>query len=360
MSSATILRMYRIQDYKGNTEGKIHFMTNMVEVNSLRKSFKTNDGKTIVAVDNVDLSISKGEIFSLLGPNGAGKTTTISMISGLVEPDSGDAIIGGHSVTKSPIDAKKLMGYIPQEIALYQRLTARQNLEFFGQMYGMGGNELKSRIDEILAFVDLTDRQDDRVDEFSGGMKRRVNIAAGLLHKPQLVYMDEPTVGIDPQNRRRILDMVFQLRDEYDMTVLYTTHLMEEAQELSDRVGIIDHGQIIAVGTQGELTQQVGEEDRLIFQVGDVDVDDNLLQQIQSQVDAVGSATYTAAAPVKPDQPATHATITVTAARGRAAMPQIIRILNDANIDIRSVEVREPDLEAVFLHLTGRELRDAS
>lgn len=333
-------------------------MTTMVEVNNLRKSFKTADGKHITAVDGVSLTIEKGEIFSLLGPNGAGKTTTISMISGLVSPDEGDAVIGGYSITKQGLQAKRLMGYIPQEIALYPRLTARKNLEFFGQMYGMSGKDLSTRIDEVLTFVDLTDRQNDRVDEFSGGMKRRVNIAAGLLHKPELVYMDEPTVGIDPQNRRRILDMVFQLRDEYDMTVLYTTHLMEEAQELSDRVGIIDHGSIIAVGTQGQLTQQVGEEDRLIFSVSNTGVDDAILESLKTDIGNVSSALFSAAA-TNAEGIKTAANITVLALRGRKAMPQIIRILNEADIDITSVEVREPDLEAVFLHLTGRELRDA-
>ena len=333
-------------------------MSYMVEVSNLKKSFKTSDGKRITAVDGVSLAINKGEIFSLLGPNGAGKTTTISMISGLISPDEGDAVIGGYSIIKQSLQAKRLMGYIPQEIALYPRLTARRNLEFFGQMYGMGGKDLTMRIDEVLEFVDLTDRQNDKVDEFSGGMKRRVNIAAGLLHKPQLVYMDEPTVGIDPQNRRRILDMVFQLRDEYGMTVLYTTHLMEEAQELSDRVGIIDHGSIIAIGTQGQLTQQVGEEDRLIFSVSHTEVDDNILASLQQQVDNVTSAIYSPAT-ITPEGEKVSANITVLALRGRKAMPHIIRILNEANIDITSVEVHDPDLEAVFLQLTGRELRDA-
>ena len=329
-------------------------MKAMVEVSGLTKTYKRPDGTAIEAVKSVDFSIHKGEIFSLLGPNGAGKTTTISMISGLIAPTTGDAIVGGHSIQQEPIAAKRLMGYIPQEIALYDRLSARQNLQFFGQMYGLTGKELGKRIDEVLAFVDLTDRQHDRINTFSGGMKRRVNIAAGLLHRPQLVYMDEPTVGIDPQNRRRILDMVFEMRDKYEMTVLYTTHLMEEAQELSDRVGIIDHGEIIALGTQGELTQQVGEEDRLLFSINQPTLDADLLRKIESEVDTVTRALCDDATDDKPS-----ATLTVFAKRGRRAMPQIIRVLNDADIDIVSVEVREPDLEAVFLHLTGRALRDA-
>ncbi|MDQ7024754.1 MAG: ABC transporter ATP-binding protein [Anaerolineae bacterium] len=328
-------------------------MTVMVEVSGLTKTYKRSDGTAIEAVKGVNFSIAKGEIFSLLGPNGAGKTTTISMISGLVAPTAGDATIGGHSIKQAPIEAKRLMGYIPQEIALYERLSARQNLQFFGQMYSLSGKELGKRIDDVLEFVDLADRQKDPINTFSGGMKRRVNIAVGLLHRPQLVYMDEPTVGIDPQNRRRILDMVFELRDKYEMTVLYTTHLMEEAQELSDRVGIIDHGEIIAMGTQGELTQQVGEEDRLLFAINQPTLDETLLRKIENEVETVTRAFCDEATGDK-----SSANVTVFAKRGRRAMPQIIRVLNDADIDIGSVEVHEPDLEAVFLHLTGRALRD--
>lgn len=328
----------------------------MVQATGLRKVYKRSEGGEIEAVKGIDLTIHKGEIFSLLGPNGAGKTTTISMISGLVEPTEGDALISGHSIRKHPIAAKQLMGIVPQEIALYPRLSARRNLEFFGQMYGMSGKELSNRVDEVLGFVDLTDRQHDRVDTFSGGMKRRVNIAAGLLHKPQLVYMDEPTVGIDPQNRRRILDMVYQLRDEYGMTVLYTTHYMEEAQELSDRVGIIDHGQIIALGTQDELTQQVGEEDRLVFSLGHEPVTDALLQELQ-QVEGVKRALQKVPEGVTNGDVQT-VTLTVFVEDARTAMPALIRLLNEASIEISALEVREPDLEALFLHLTGRALRD--
>jgi len=266
-------------------------MSNLVEVHGLVKTFKRRDGTEVKAVKGINLNIEQGEVFSLLGPNGAGKTTTISMISGLLEPTQGDATIGGFSITKQPMQAKKLLGVVPQEIALYPTLTARQNLDFFGKMAGLGGRELAKSVDEVLDFINLKDRQNDRVDTFSGGMKRRVNIGVGLLHKPQLVYMDEPTVGIDPQSRRRILDTVIQLRDEYKMTVLYTTHLMEEAQELSNRVGIIDHGEIIALGTVGELIQQVGEEDRLIFSVGEQPIDNDLLTQFKI-VPGITNVTY--------------------------------------------------------------------
>lgn len=358
-------------------------MEAIVEARGLKKTFKTSDGNTIQAVKGVDLDIHRGEIFSLLGPNGAGKTTTISMISGLIDPTEGDAHIGGYSITRQPMEAKRLMGVVPQEIALYPSLTARQNLEFFGRMYGLGGAELGKRIDEVLEFIELSDRQKDRVENFSGGMKRRVNIGVGLLHRPQLVYMDEPTVGIDPQSRRRVLDTVLRLRDEYDMTVLYTTHLMEEAQELSDRVGIIDHGEIIALGTQEELTQQVGQEDRLIFSTGEQVVENDALRHLENEIPNVSSATFEMVDLIGPNgsngeaeaegiterrgtgsfaaiRPgvAQEGVITVMAMNGRKVLSQVINALEAHDIEIFSIEIREPDLEAVFLNLTGRALRD--
>ena len=334
-------------------------MQTMVETRNLRKTYRRADGSSLEAVKGVDLQIHQGEIFSLLGPNGAGKTTTISMISGLVAPTEGDAMIGGYSITKQPMAAKRLIGFVPQEIALYPELSARQNLFFFGRMYGLGGKALSQRVDELLEFIDLADRQNDRIDTFSGGMKRRVNIAAGLLHNPRLIYMDEPTVGIDPQSRRRILDTVKLLRDEHGMTVLYTTHLMEEAQELSDRVGIMDHGEIIAMGTQAELTQQVGEDDRLEITSGDQEIGPLLIERIQQETAGVTRILYS-----PPEQfgdqsnESTPARLTIFAKRGRTALPLIIQTLAAAGVDIQSVHVREPDLEAVFLALTGRALRD--
>ncbi len=329
---------------------------NLVAVRGLEKTFKRKDGTPVRAVRGVDLDIRKGEIFSLLGPNGAGKTTTISMISGLLKPSQGDASIGGHSITQDPMAAKALIGVVPQEIALYPKLTARQNLRFFGQMYGMSGAALESRIDEVLEFIDLKDRQNDVVDTFSGGMKRRVNIGVGLLHKPQLVYMDEPTVGVDPQSRRRILDTVRSLRDEYGMTVLYTTHLMEESQELSDRIGIIDHGQIIAIGSLTELMAQVGEEDRLQLTLSADDAPQALIDAMKSRVQGV---TQVIVEPRTDDDVLKgEVTLTVLAKRGRQALPDVIGIANEMGLDVLSVQVREPDLESLFLLLTGRDLRE--
>lgn len=324
----------------------------MIETHDLAKTYKSADGEEVQAVKGIDLAVRKGEIFGLLGPNGAGKTTTISMISGLVEPTRGDAKIGGYSIIEQPLEAKKLMGVVPQEIALYNSLTGRQNLEFFGKMYGLRGSTLKERVDEVLEFVGLADRQKDKVENYSGGMKRRLNVGVGLLHKPELVYMDEPTVGIDPQSRRRILDTVKELRDERGMTVLYTTHLMEEAQELSDRVGIIDHGEIIALGTQDDLIQRVGEEDTLILKVSGGEFDGEMPNRLQREVAGLTQVL------VEQDEVDTGAVITISAKRGRRALPDVIQLTEAAGIDVLSVEVREPDLEAVFLHLTGRALRD--
>lgn len=330
----------------------------MVETKDLAKTFRNAQGAQVQAVKGIDLQVRKGEIFSLLGPNGAGKTTTISMISGLLEPTRGDAFIGGYSITRQPLEAKRLLGVVPQEIALYPTLSARQNLEFFGRMYGIRGKDLTDRVDAMLEFVELTDRQSDAIETYSGGMKRRVNIAAGLLHNPQVVYMDEPTVGIDPQSRRRILDTVKLLRDERHVTVLYTTHLMEEAQELSDRVGIIDHGEIIALGTPGDLIQQVGEQDRLIFKVGQATVGTEILDHIRTSVDGVTRVVFDPPGEEGESKTNPSGLLVVSAMRGRKALPSIVRLAEEAGIEIESVEVREPDLEAVFLQLTGRELRD--
>jgi ABC-2 type transport system ATP-binding protein len=330
----------------------------MVETKDLAKTFGNAQHGEVRAVKGIDLQIQNGEIFSLLGPNGAGKTTTISMISGLIEPTRGDAFIGGYSITRQPLQAKRLLGVVPQEIALYPTLSARQNLEFFGRMYGMGGKDLVQRIDGMLDFVELSDRQSDRIETYSGGMKRRVNIAAGLLHDPQVVYMDEPTVGIDPQSRRRILDTVKLLRDQRGMTVLYTTHLMEEAQELSNRVGIIDHGEIIALGTPGDLIQQVGEQDRLVFKVGQAVVSNEILERIRTSIEGVTQAIFDPPGEEGEDKSNTSGLLVVNATRGRKALPFVLHLAEQAGIEIESVEVREPDLEAVFLHLTGRALRD--
>ena len=314
-------------------------MAVILQAQHLVKSFHSN-----IAVNDVSFEIHSGEIFSLLGPNGAGKTTTISMLSTLLKPTSGDAFIGGHSVTSDPMAVRQLIGLVPQEIALYEDLAAFENLLFFGRMYGMSGNNLKTRAHEILEQVGLDERAKDRVKTFSGGMKRRLNIGIGLLHRPQLIFMDEPTVGIDPQSRRRILDSVKELNKQ-GLTVLYTTHYMEEAQELSNRVGIIDHGQLIACGTQKELTQLVGENDTLRLHLNE-ETDPANLTMALSEVTGVIQATTT-----------DHQIILITP-EAEEILPQVISSATALNIKIRSIDIQEPNLEAVFLHITGRALRD--
>jgi linearmycin/streptolysin S transport system ATP-binding protein len=314
-------------------------MAPILEAHHLLKNFGD-----ITAVNGISFSIDQGEIFSLLGPNGAGKTTTISMLSCLISPTEGDALIAGHSIVKEPLGVKRLIGIVPQEIALYDALSARENLVFWGRMYGMGGVALRQRVDQALGQIGLVDKADQRVSTYSGGMKRRVNIAVGLLHHPQVIYMDEPTVGIDPQSRRNILDAVKELNQQ-GMTVLYTTHYMEEAQELSDRVGIIDHGELIAMGTQKELTQMVGEYDVLRLHLVEDQPAGPLADELCGLPDVVRCSA------------ADHEVVLVVPEAETALAPVITRA-NELGYKVRSVDMQEPNLEAVFLHLTGRALRD--
>jgi ABC-2 type transport system ATP-binding protein len=314
-------------------------MPSILEVQNLAKSYGD-----FTAVKGVSFDIREGEIFSLLGPNGAGKTTTISMLSTLYTPTSGDATIGGHSITKESLAVKQVIGVVPQEIALYEDLTARENLIFWGQMYGLGGRSLNSRVDEVLEQIDLVDKAKNRVKTYSGGMKRRVNIGVGLLHKPRLLFMDEPTVGIDPQSRRAILDTVKDLNKQ-GMTVLYTTHYMEEAQELSDRVGIIDHGELIALGTQEELTRQVGQTDTLILHIGENEDADALASSLKG-IDNVLEVN------------ASDHEVSIITPQAENILAAVVSKANERGIKIRSMDIREPNLEAVFLHLTGRALRE--
>lgn len=310
---------------------------NAIEVRNLRKSFGD-----FLAVQNASFNAKSGEVLSLLGPNGAGKSTTISMLSGLLAPTGGDASIMGHSVTKAPEAAKASLGVVPQDIALYPDLSARENLVFWGKMYGLRGAALKSRVDEVLEIIGLADRQKDHIGKFSGGMKRRVNIGAALLHKPEVIIMDEPTVGIDPQSRRHILDNVKELNQQ-GMTVLYTTHYMEEAAELSHHIAIMDKGRVIAYGTHDELIKMVGEQTRIDL-------------TLNAEAEKVLEAWRTVQGVAGID--ATDGKVTVLVDDSNRVLPRLFDAASKANVRITSVDIQEPNLETVFLHLTGRALRD--
>jgi ABC-2 type transport system ATP-binding protein len=310
---------------------------NAIEVKNLSKSFGD-----LQAVHDVNFQVNAGEILGLLGPNGAGKSTTISMLSGLLNPTGGDASIMGHSVTKEPAAAKASLGVVPQDIALYSDLSARENLVFWGKMYGLRGAALKSRVDEVLEVIGLADRQKDKVGKFSGGMKRRVNIGAALLHKPAVIIMDEPTVGIDPQSRRHILDNVKELNQQ-GMTVLYTTHYMEEAAELSHNIAIMDKGKLIAYGTYDELIKIVGEQTRI-----DITINTEAEKILPAWQKTEGVS----------EIDSTNGKVTALVDDSNRVLPRLFDTAAGMDIRITSVDINEPNLETVFLHLTGRALRD--
>ena len=314
-----------------------------VEVHGLRKSFGN-----LQAVRGIEFAAQAGEVLSLLGPNGAGKSTTIAMLSGLLQPDDGDACIEGHSIRNDAAAAKAALGVVPQDIALYPDLSARENLEFWGKMYGLRGPELRRRVDEVLSVIGLKDRQKDRVGKFSGGMKRRVNIGAALLHKPRVVIMDEPTVGIDPQSRRNILDNVKELNAQ-GMTVLYVTHYMEEAAELSHHIAIIDQGRVIAFGTHAELIAMVGQQTRVDLKLS---ADGGAVEAAWRAVPG-GSLVST-----REDAGGGPPTATVLCDDSNRVLPHLFEAAGRHGARITSVDIQEPNLEMVFLHLTGKALRD--
>ena len=320
-------------------------MTNAIEVKNLHKYFGD-----LKAVDDVSFEVQQGEIFSLLGPNGAGKTTTLSMLSSLLRPDGGDALILGHSIRKDAMGVKSVLGVVPQEIALYEDLSARENLTFWGKMYGLRGTALKSRVNEVLEVIGLTDRAKEYIKKYSGGMKRRVNIGIALLHKPQVIFMDEPTVGIDPQSRRSILDSVLKLKRE-GTTVLYTTHYMEEAQELSDHIAIMDQGKMITSGTHEELVQIVGAADRITVTINSAS---SRVMEAWKAVKGVKQVNTDACSePARGDS-----TLTILADDSNRVLPRLFETAALNAVRITSVAIQEPNLETVFLHLTGRALRD--
>jgi linearmycin/streptolysin S transport system ATP-binding protein len=290
----------------------------------------------------VSFTIGEGETYGLLGPNGAGKTTSISMIAGLLEGDAGEVRVSGEIISTRSTAGKSEIGLVPQDLAIYPDLTARENLAFFGRLYGMGGNDLTSRVDEVLDVVGLAGRSEGLVKEYSGGMKRRLNIGIGLLHKPQLLILDEPTVGVDPQSRNAILESVENLSDE-GMAVLYTTHYMEEAERLCDRVGIIDEGKIQAEGTRRELVSMVGQKDRVTISGGG---------DLTAAAEAVRAVAGVSEASSSDHQ------LHILTDDASSILPELLACVTDSGGTIGGVEVFEPNLEAVFLHLTGKALRD--
>lgn len=309
----------------------------VLKVDEITKSFGD-----IRAVGGVSFHIEPGETYGLLGPNGAGKTTSISIIAGLLEPDAGTVMVAGHPLTTRTTRPKMAVGLVPQELAIYPDLSARENLRFFGRLYELAGDQLTRRIDHVLAVVGLADRADDQAKEYSGGMKRRLNIAIGLLHEPALLILDEPTVGVDPQSRNAILESVEQLSSA-GMAVLYTTHYMEEAERLCDRVGIIDDGEIKAEGNRRELVALIGEKDRIVVETSGPT--DGVLNSIES-IGGVGGAT------------AADGRYDLLADDAASVLPAVFATMSSHQLTVTSLQVIEPDLEAVFLHLTGKALRD--
>ncbi|MEK5240035.1 ABC transporter ATP-binding protein [Paenibacillus sp. FSL L8-0470] len=295
-----------------------------------------------LTVDHVNLSIEEGEIFGLLGPNGAGKSTTISMICGLLKPDGGEIIIDGLSVAAAPLEVKKRIGLVPQELALYETMTAEENVRFFGKLYGLRGKLLKERVEEALEFTGLSDRTKDKPATFSGGMKRRLNIACAIMHRPKLIIMDEPTVGIDPQSRNHILESVKTL-NKLGSTIIYTSHYMEEVEAICDRVAIMDKGHVIACGTEKELREKVAHEEKIVIKA--VNISAALIKELSlhpriNRVKEVEQA------------------VELYLPSSQSELQDILFIFSKHEGVIVSLHIEEPDLETLFLSLTGRTLRD--
>jgi ABC-2 type transport system ATP-binding protein len=311
--------------------------TSILIVEDLWKSYAQTD-----AVRGLTFEISKGEFFGLLGPNGAGKTTAIGLLSGLIEPTRGHTSIAGVDLFSRPMEAKARIGLVPQSFALYPSLCARDNLIFFGRIYGLKGKRLKERMTRVLEIVELTDRANQTVATFSNGMKRRLNIAVGLLHEPEILILDEPTVGVDPQSRNAILESIHSL-NQSGVTVLYTTHHIEEAQHLCDRVAIIDQGKIIALDSPARLIRDLGKAN--IHMELNIPID----QKVLGQLEHIGVVR------VLDDQ---RRRIHVETNRMDEASREVLELMKTRDGLIKTLDISEPNLEAVFIHLTGRNLRD--
>ena len=309
----------------------------MIHVEHLRKQYGD-----LVAVDDVSFTAEEGRIFGLLGPNGAGKTTTIGCISGLLKPTSGRITVTGHDVVADAQEARRCLGIVPQELALYSDLSAAANLEFWGSAYGLRGAELRRRVAQVLELIGLADRARDHTATFSGGMKRRLNFGCGIVHSPRVLLLDEPTAGVDPQSRVRLLDLVRE-QARAGTTVIYTTHYMEEAQDLCHQIAIVDHGKLLALGTLDELRRMVGEQDLL---------------RLAGRFDAAAASRALAALDGVQVLTAEPDAMTITTAGASRKLPMIFAALTTAGADIQETTLTVPSLESLFIKLTGRELRE--
>lgn len=309
----------------------------LLKVENLQKNYGT-----VKAVDGITFEVKEGEVFGLLGPNGAGKSTTISMISTLIPPSAGVILFEGKNILEDPKAIQRKLGVVPQDIALYPTLSGYENLSFWGNMYGLNGAELKKRIDSVSEIIGLNGRLKDRVDKYSGGMKRRLNIGAALLHMPELLIMDEPTVGIDPQSRNHILDTVLELNRQ-GMTIIYTSHYMEEVEYLCNRICIMDAGKIIASGRKDELVELIS---------GKTDISLTLESSDQALMKTLGTIEGIESMEQQEDQ------IRIRCENADLILADIIARVAASGNHLRSVDVKKPNLETVFLHLTGKALRD--
>jgi ABC-2 type transport system ATP-binding protein len=308
----------------------------MIQAKNLLKKYSSQN-----AVNGLSLTVKKGEFYSLLGPNGAGKTTTIQLLSSLLKPDEGEIIIDGKRIGTENEEIKLVLGIVPQEISLYDELSAHENLIFWGKMYRVENSVLEKRINLLLSDFGLFERRNDKIKTFSGGMKRRINIAASLLHEPKIVFMDEPTVGIDPQSRNNIYDALAQLKNK-GTTILYTTHYMEEAERFSDRVGIIDAGKIIAEGTVEELKKMSGTSEEIQIKVQSLSE-----QQILSLQQKFGDQFLF-----------TEGLMSIHHTEVKKELIPVLNFCASLSLEIESVEIQKTNLEKVFLSLTGKNLRD--
>lgn len=332
-------------------------MSAILEVHNLEKKYGDH-----TVVKGINFAVNDGEVFGLLGPNGAGKTQTISMITGVVEPTDGTAFVAGLDIWQNKNAVKQMIGLVPQDLALYPTLSARANLNFFGRIYGLRGKALKERVEDVLHIVALTDRADEPIANYSGGMKRRVNIAAGLVHQPKLLFLDEPTVGVDPQSRNQIFESVMRLNKERDMSIVYTSHYMEEVELLCNRVAVIDSGQIIALDTIKNLIAMLGGG---VIQIGLPFIDRDLIGRL-SMLPAVKEACPEAAAvgdsstPLDPFDLLSQdgGVVKILTHNTQEAIVNVIDFLRDEDIPVKSLNILEPNLETVFLHLTGKKLRE--